>query len=86
MAAGLGKSRGGQEAPSVTEKQCRSACRLYVGALHYDVRESDIKTIFSAFGPITNIDMSFDQMTGKSRGYCFVEYAGGHKREPKHRA
>ena len=58
------------------EHQRKLACRLYVGSLHYDVKESDIRGIFSPFGTIAQIDMSFDQGTGKSKGFCFVEFAG----------
>lgn len=60
----------------LNEHQRRLACRLYVGSLHYDVKESDIRSIFSPFGPIAQIDVSFDQNTGKSKGYAFIEFAG----------
>jgi len=62
----------------MTEHQRKLACRLYVGSLHYDVTESDIRAIFSPFGAIAQVDMSFDANTGKSKGYCFVEFAGKH--------
>lgn len=50
-------------------------CRIYVGSIHYDLAQSDVTTLFSCFGKITKIDMSHDPATGKSKGYCFIEFA-----------
>ncbi|AFZ81363.1 RNA recognition motif domain-containing protein [Theileria equi strain WA] len=49
-------------------------CRIYIGSLDPDVKEEDIRTIFSSFGEITCIEMPRDPSTNKSKGYCFVEY------------
>jgi hypothetical protein len=48
--------------------------RIYVGSLHYSLRETDITALFSAFGPVVKCDMSFDQALGRSKGFCFVEF------------
>lgn len=31
--------------------------------------------MFAGFGAITRVDMSYEPSTGKSKGYCFLEYA-----------
>jgi len=31
--------------------------------------------LFSCFGTITKFDLSHDPATGRSKGYCFLEYA-----------
>lgn len=49
-------------------------CRIYIGSLDPDVREEDIRTIFSSFGEITSIEMPRDPTSNKSKGHCFVEY------------
>lgn len=51
------------------------AQRIYVGSIHYDVKESDIVALFSPFGNITKSDMSIDPMTGRSKGFCFLEFS-----------
>jgi RNA recognition motif-containing protein len=43
-------------------------------SIHYDLKESDIVTLFSSFGTITKSEMSMDSATGKSKGFCFLEY------------
>lgn len=48
--------------------------RVYVGSLHYDINEADIRMVFGQFGRIKQVDMSHEPSTGKSKGYCFVTY------------
>ena len=31
--------------------------------------------LFSSFGTITKSEMSIDPITGKSKGFCFIEYS-----------
>jgi poly(U)-binding-splicing factor PUF60 len=51
------------------------ACRIYVGSLHFELTENDVKTAFAPFGPIKSISLSKDPLTGRSKGFCFIEYA-----------
>jgi len=44
-------------------------------SIHYDIKESDIVALFSSFGKITKSEMSMDSSTGRSKGFCFLEYA-----------
>ncbi len=48
--------------------------KLFVGALPQSCPESDIREYFSRFGEIENINLKTDQMTGRSRGFCFVVF------------
>lgn len=48
--------------------------RIYVGAMPYEATELDVRTLFSQFGNIVKVDMSFEPLTGKTKGYCFIAY------------
>lgn len=49
-------------------------CRIYVGSIYYELKDDNIKAVFSPFGPIRSIDMSFDPQTQRHKGYAFIEY------------
>jgi len=48
--------------------------RLYIGSLHFNVTESDLRPVFEAFGPLDSIELHKDPVSGKSRGFGFVTY------------
>ncbi|KAG5720202.1 RNA-binding protein rsd1 [Termitomyces sp. T112] len=50
------------------------AKQLYVGSLHFNLTESDIKQVFEPFGDLEFVDLHRDPMTGRSKGYAFVQY------------
>ena len=49
-------------------------CRVYVGSIGFDVNEAMIHKVFSPFGTIKSVSMSFDPITSKHKGFAFVEY------------
>ncbi|XP_034468762.1 poly(U)-binding-splicing factor PUF60a isoform X2 [Hippoglossus hippoglossus] len=49
-------------------------CRVYVGSIYYELGEDIIRQAFAPFGPIKSIDMSWDSVTMKHKGFAFVEY------------
>ncbi|XP_034039568.1 poly(U)-binding-splicing factor PUF60a [Thalassophryne amazonica] len=49
-------------------------CRVYVGSIYYELGEDTIRQAFIPFGPIRSIDMSWDSVTMKHKGFAFVEY------------
>src|SRR5256885_4076604 len=49
--------------------------RLFVGNLSYQTGETDLQAYFSQAGAVTSINVMFDKVTGKSRGFAFVEYS-----------
>jgi len=48
--------------------------QLYVGSLHFNLTESDIKQVFEPFGELEFVDLHKDPVTGRSKGYAFVQY------------
>ena len=49
-------------------------CRVYIGSIHFELSEEDIRRAFSPFGVIKSISMTLDSITGHHKGYCFLEY------------
>ncbi|VDO85660.1 unnamed protein product [Schistosoma curassoni] len=47
---------------------------MFVARLNYDTTESKLKRELDVFGRINNIVMVKNVITGKPRGYCFVEF------------
>ena len=47
--------------------------RLYVGNLAYTVKDSDLQEMFAAFGSVTSAQVIIDRMSGRSKGFGFVE-------------
>ena len=47
--------------------------KLYVGSLPYSLTEDELKEIFLPFGPVVSARIITDKMTGKSKGFGFVE-------------
>jgi poly(U)-binding-splicing factor PUF60 len=40
--------------------------RLYVGSVSFEVKEDNIRQMFSVFGPLKSLNMSYDTATGVS--------------------
>ena len=51
------------------------AKKLYVGNLSYSTTESSLNDIFAEAGAVTSVSIITDRMTGRSRGFGFVEMA-----------
>ncbi|RJQ13491.1 RNA-binding protein [Candidatus Parcubacteria bacterium] len=49
------------------------AKKLYVGGLSYDTNESTLKEMFAEAGAIESVTIIMDKMTGRSKGFGFVE-------------
>ncbi|KZT57131.1 splicing factor, CC1-like protein [Calocera cornea HHB12733] len=48
--------------------------QLYVGSLHFNLTESDVKQVFEPFGELEFVDLHRDPLTGRSKGFAFVQY------------
>lgn len=48
--------------------------RLFVGNLAYTVTEAELRELFTAVGPVTQVHVPMDRETGRPRGFAFVEY------------
>jgi RNA recognition motif-containing protein len=49
------------------------ASRLYVGNLPYNFTSQDLQQLFGAHGGVRSAEVIMDRMTGRSRGFGFVE-------------
>jgi len=49
--------------------------RLFVGNLSFQTMENDLQDYFSQAGVVTSVNLMLDKVTGKSRGFAFVEFA-----------
>lgn len=49
------------------------ATKLFIGNLPYGMTSSDLNQLFSQAGTIVTADVVMDRMTGRSRGFGFVE-------------
>jgi RNA recognition motif-containing protein len=47
--------------------------RLYVGNLSYQVDSSELEQMFAAHGTVQSAEVVSDRMTGRSKGFGFVE-------------
>uniref|UniRef100_T1IIT5 RRM domain-containing protein n=1 Tax=Strigamia maritima TaxID=126957 RepID=T1IIT5_STRMM len=48
--------------------------KVYVGSISFELKEDTIRQAFLPFGPIKSINMSWDPVTQKHKGFAFVEY------------
>ncbi|MFA5936988.1 MAG: RNA-binding protein [Candidatus Paceibacterota bacterium] len=51
------------------------ATKLYVGGLPYSVQEDALKELFAQAGNVTSAVIIMDKMSGRSKGFGFVEMA-----------
>ena len=49
------------------------AKKLYVGGLPYSTTDAELKDAFSQAGSVTSAVVIMDKMTGRSKGFGFVE-------------
>ena len=65
-----GNSSGKQQAS--LKPRIRMNTKLYVGNLSFDTTENDLQDLFAAHGPVTEVNLITDRMSGRSRGFAFV--------------
>ncbi|WP_013325169.1 RNA recognition motif domain-containing protein [Gloeothece verrucosa] len=46
---------------------------IYVGNLHYEVEEGELREVFAEYGTVRRVYLPEDRETGKKRGFGFVE-------------
>jgi RNA recognition motif-containing protein len=47
--------------------------KLYVGNLSYNVNDADLSQLFAQHGTVASATVIMDKMTGRSKGFGFVE-------------
>lgn len=48
---------------------------IYVGNLPYDIKDQDLSSLFEQYGAVSSIKIVMDQISGKSKGFGFVDMA-----------
>ena len=51
------------------------AIRLYVGGLPYSTTDDGLKAVFAPAGTVESASVIIDRMTGRSKGFGFVQMA-----------
>ncbi len=46
---------------------------IYVGNLPYELTKDELKDVFQQYGEVSSVNIITDKMTGKSKGFGFVE-------------
>jgi RNA recognition motif-containing protein len=49
--------------------------KLFLGGLSWDTEEQDILNYFGKFGPVANVSIKYDSVTGKPRGFGFITFS-----------
>lgn len=49
--------------------------KLFVGNLAFAVTPADLEQLFGQFGQVVSANLITDRMTGRSKGFAFVEFA-----------
>lgn len=47
--------------------------RIYIGNLSHEATEGDLREAFEAFGKVESVNIITDKLTGRPRGFGFVE-------------
>lgn len=47
--------------------------KIYVGNLSFDATEEEIETEFGAYGKVESVAIPSDKLSGRPRGFAFVE-------------
>jgi RNA recognition motif-containing protein len=51
------------------------ANKLYVGNLSYSTEEASLQNLFAQYGEVASVNIVTDRVTGRARGFGFVEMA-----------
>ena len=46
---------------------------IYVGNLNYRLKEEDLNEVFSNYGEVSSVKIITDRVTGRAKGFGFVE-------------
>lgn len=67
---------GNQGQPSTNDANgLEGPVKLYVGSLHINITEDDIRAIFEPFGSIDFVHLQKEPKSGRSKGYAFVQFS-----------
>jgi len=49
--------------------------KIFCGGISYETTNEDLSSYFNQFGEVVQSQVKFDRITGRSRGFAFVEFA-----------
>ncbi len=49
--------------------------KIYIGNMSYEVTEDDLRQLFGEFGEVQSANIIMDKISGRSKGFGFVEMA-----------
>jgi len=49
--------------------------KLFVGSLPFKIEEDELREYFEEYGEVSSVSIIMDKVTGRSRGFAFVEMA-----------
>jgi len=61
--------------PTRLDKRRSTGMKIYVGNLHSEVTEQELRQEFAAFGEVGSVSIVKDRYSGQPRGFAFVEMA-----------
>ncbi|SJX60196.1 related to RNA-binding region containing protein 2 [Sporisorium reilianum f. sp. reilianum] len=70
----LGAAPQAPRAPRPGPNMPNTEARLYVGSLHFSLTDENVKAVFEPFGEIEYVDLHREPGTGKSKGFCFIQF------------
>jgi RNA recognition motif-containing protein len=47
--------------------------KVYVGNMNYGTTETSLRTLFSQYGEVSSVNIIMDRVTGRAKGFGFVE-------------
>lgn len=51
------------------------AKKMYVGNINYETNEDQLNQVFGEYGEVVSVNIVTDKISGRSRGFAFVEMA-----------
>jgi cold-inducible RNA-binding protein len=57
----------------ISRKEERTIMKIYVGNLAYDVTEDELVAKFGAYGKVESVAIPSDKISGRPKGFAFVE-------------
>src|SRR6185369_8698730 len=60
---------------NIKTRRKRMAKKLYVGGIAYATTDAGLRDAFAQVGEVTSATIIMDRMTGRSKGFGFVEFA-----------
>eukprot|EP00850_Spirogloea_muscicola_P009847 SM000056S17965 [mRNA] locus=s56:323425:328468:- [translate_table: standard] len=71
---GMAMPAGGIPGLNTTGPYTGGARRLYVGNLHFNMTEEQLRQVFEPFGPVEMVQLPMDPETNQCKGFGFVQY------------